>query len=415
MPIEVILPKVDMDMETGTIEAWKVSEGEVVTEGQLLFEIGTSKAVMEVEAPASGIIRRISAKQGETVAVGAPVAWIYGVNEIAEATSLVAGQFPSTPKFAANDAVATSAERTPPALPAGRLRATPLARRMAREQRVDLSSITGTGPRGRIGEADVRTHIAMRSSDSRPLSGPPPAPATSPAPTESGSGGELIRFSSVRRIVARRLTESATSVPHFFVSATIDMGDTLALLRKIAAANALKGHPKPSITAFLAHAVGRILVDHPLLNASVEGEAVRLHAGRHIGIAMDRDGDLVVPVIRDAGKATLAETVSTFEMLRRAVQDRSLKPSQMEGGTFTISNLGMFGVDHFTAIINPPQTGILAVGRIVDIPAAVKGEIVLRPLATFCLSSDHRVVDGVVAARFMADLRQILQNPELLL
>jgi pyruvate dehydrogenase E2 component (dihydrolipoamide acetyltransferase) len=215
--------------------------------------------------------------------------------------------------------------------------------------------------------------------------------------------------------VAQRLTESATRVPHFFVSATIDMSETLAALRKIGDFYTSKGQAKPSMTAFLAHAVGRVLADHPLLNASVEGEVVRLHRARHIGIAMDRDGDLVVPVIRDAGQSPLAETVARFDALKRAVQDRSLKPAQMEGGTFTISNLGMFGVDQFTAIINPPQTGILAVGRTVETPIGVRGEIVLRPCCTFSLSSDHRVVDGVVAARFMADLRRMLENPELLL
>jgi pyruvate dehydrogenase E2 component (dihydrolipoamide acetyltransferase) len=224
-----------------------------------------------------------------------------------------------------------------------------------------------------------------------------------------------VPFSSVRRIVAQRLTESATRVPHFFVSATIDMSETLAALKKIGDLYTMRGQGKPSLTAFLVHALGRVLADHPLLNASVEGEAVRLHGARHIGVAMDRDGDLVVPVIRDAGSSSLAATASSFDTLRRAVQDRSLKPSQMEGGTFTLSNLGMFGVDHFTAILNPPQTGILAVGRTVETPVGVNGAIVLRPCCTFCLSSDHRVVDGVVAARFMADWRRVLENPELLL
>ncbi|MGL5448509.1 MAG: dihydrolipoamide acetyltransferase family protein [Rhabdaerophilum sp.] len=411
MPVEVILPKVDMDMETGTIEAWKVVEGEAVTEGQLIFEIGTSKAVMEVEAPASGIIRRISAKQGETVAVGASVAWIYGVNEAIEAKPLAIGQVTSLPKAAANDAVAPSASHTLPTAYEQGIRATPLARRIAREAGISLADVRGSGPRGRIGEADIRAHLAGRS----PIETSPPeylpSVTKSPAPFLVKPSGELVPFSSVRKIVAQRLTESATSVPHFYLEATIDLSNALSYLKQVGPEIQAKTAQKPSLTAFIAHVVGHVLVDHPLLNASVEGEAVRLHQERHIGIAMDRDGDLVVPVLRGMGSGRFVATVIEFARLRKAVAERSLTPSDMQGGTFTISNLGMFGVDRFTAIINPPQTGILAVGRTVETPVGLHGAVVLRPMANLCLSADHRVVDGVIAARFMSDLRAKLENP----
>lgn len=415
MPIEVILPKVDMDMETGTIEAWKVSEGETVTEGQLIFEIGTSKAVMEVEAPASGIIRRISAKQGETIAVGTPVAWIYGVNEAVEFKTPGTGQSSFAGHAAANDAAAPPVERAVVSPSANTVRATPLARRLAREAGLSLADIKGTGPRGRIGEMDIRALLAERASSSQPSPGLGPAPGTGPVRPPPGSGGELVPFSTVRRIVAQRLTDSATRVPHFYLEAAMDMSASLAFLKHVTPDMAARTGAKPSLTAFIAHVVGRVLADHPLLNASVEGEATRFHAGRHIGIAMDRDGDLVVPVLRHAGAGRLAETIAAFSRLREAVENRSLKPSEMEGGTFTLSNLGMFGVDRFTAIINPPQSGILAIGRTIETPVGVDGQIVLRPMANFCLSADHRIVDGVVAARFMADLRRMLETPELLL
>lgn len=415
MPVEVILPKVDMDMETGTIEAWKVSEGETVTEGQLIFEIGTNKAVMEVEAPASGIIRRISAKQGETIAVGTPVAWIYGVNETVELKTPGAGQSRFAAHAPANDVAAPPVERAVVSPSADAVRATPLARRLAREAGLALADIKGTGPRGRIGEADIRAHLAQSAHSSQPSSGLAPPPVAGPILPPAGSGGELVAFSPVRRIVAQRLTESATRVPHFYLEAAMDMSASLAFLKRVTPALLAQTGFKPSLTAFIAHVVGRVLADHPLLNASVEGEATRFHAERHIGIAMDRAGDLVVPVLRHAGAGRFVETVATFNRLRKAVEGRSLKPSEMEGGTFTLSNLGMFGVDRFTAIINPPQSGILAIGRTVETPVGVDGQIVLRPMANFCLSADHRIVDGIVAARFMTDLRRMLETPELLL
>jgi pyruvate dehydrogenase E2 component (dihydrolipoamide acetyltransferase) len=295
------------------------------------------------------------------------------------------------------------------------VRATPLARRLARERGLSLADIKGTGPRGRIGEADIRAHLAQRTVPSQPSPGVTPAPVAGAVLPPAASDGEHVPFSAVRRIVAQRLTESATRVPHFYLEAAMDMSPSLALMKRVTPALTAQTGAKPSLTAFIAHVVGRVLADHPLLNASVDGEATRFHAGRHIGIAMDRDGDLVVPVLRHAGAGRFAETVAAFQRLREAVENRSLKPSEMEGGTFTLSNLGMFGVDRFTAIINPPQSGILAIGRTIETPVGVGGQIVLRPMANFCLSADHRIVDGVVAARFMADLRRMLETPELLL
>ena len=407
MPVEVILPKVDMDMVSGTIEAWRVAEGDTVHSGQLLFEIGTNKAVMEVDAPASGIIRQISGKIGDVLPVGAVVAWIYAAGEHVVEPVVEAALEPSL-------AIQIDNAKTEPVV-----RATPLARRVARQLNIDLASVSGTGPKGRINESDVQLasahNTAIQSALPDALSSSATVKPDGATTNDALAKGTLQPFSAIRRIVAERLTQSATSVPHFYLTAHIDMSATLALLKRVGPHVLAKAGIKPSLTVFLAHVVGRLLQEHPLLNASFEREGTRLHGSSNIGIAMERDGDLVVPVVRDAGRAHLADTARAFDALRKAVLDRTIKPADLSGGTFTLSNLGMYGVDAFTAIINPPQSAILAVGRTVDTPVGVDGQIVLRPMATFCLSSDHRIVDGVIAARFIADLRNMLEHPEMLI
>ena len=433
MPVEVILPKVDMDMETGSIEAWKVAEGDAVKEGDILFEIGTNKAVMEVEAPASGIIRNLVPASGEPIAVGTPVAWIFQEGEEAGAAAAPSARAPReslTPGEVAQPGGPPSSPVTPPAptpSPQGEgetvartanghpasatsdgIRATPLARRTARLNGIAIDEVTGSGPRGRITEKDVLAHLAKAQT-------PAPAPVAARAPAEAPTEGELVPFGPVRRIIASRLSESMRVAPHFYMTAQMDMSALQALLKRVGPRIEKAVGVKPSLTVLLARVVAGILPRHPVLNASVEGDAARLHAAVNIGIAMERDGDLVVPVLRGAEGKTLAALTRDFGRLREAVASRSIQPADMRGGTFTISNLGMFGVDSFTAIINQPESAILAVGRTVETPVGRNGEIVLRPMATFSLSSDHRIVDGVTAARFMADLREAIECPEVLI
>jgi pyruvate dehydrogenase E2 component (dihydrolipoamide acetyltransferase) len=365
---------------------------------------------MEVEAPASGAIRRIRAETGIAIAVGTPVAWIYldgETQDAAPAAKPVAMPAPQPVAAVANHAgngVAAGA------VPAG-LRATPLARRLARQNGIDLKTIVGTGPRGRIGEADVRSHIAAAAV-------PAPIAVDSAAATCRSAevpADTLKPFSAIRRIVATRLSESMRTAPHFYLTSEIEMSAAQALLRRLAVRYERLGAPKPSLTVLIARIAAGVLGHHPLLNASAEGEATRFHQRIDIGIAMEREGDLVVPVLRDAGTMDMPAMAREFARLREGVAKRSLTPAELGGGTFTISNLGMYGVDSFTAIINPPQGAILAVGRTVEKPVGRDGQIVLRPMANFTLSSDHRIIDGVTAARFMADLREALENPEVLL
>ncbi|MEO5701961.1 MAG: dihydrolipoamide acetyltransferase family protein [Casimicrobiaceae bacterium] len=329
--VEVILPKVDMDMESGVIVAWKVVDGEFVNEGDILFEMETSKSMMEVEAPGTGVIRDLANITGESISVGTTVAWIHPADD-------------------------DSAPLSPDPAPAGI----------------------------------------------------PPLPAVFPPADASSGADHLEPLSPTRRLVAERLSESARTAPHFYVTMQVDM---TALLRSRGAAGNTAA-PKSSITVAIAGIVARTLMNHPRINASLEGDALRRHTAVHIGIAMDRAGDLIVPVLRNAHMRTLAELAQDFARLRDAVDGRTVTPADLRGSTFTISNLGMYGVDAFTAIINPPESAILAIGRATDTPVVRDGAIVIRTVATMSLSSDHRVIDGATAARFMADVRAAIEAPD---
>ena len=377
-----------------------MAPGDRVRKGEILFEIETDKAAMEVESPGSGVIRDLASITGEPIAVGTVVAWIDADAEAGVSSPATADRRPTSPPSvvaAAADDTTRSSQPTPAkpetAAPSDSIRATPLARRAARMFDVNLADVAGSGPAGRIVEKDVVARAG-------------------PAPKSDDAGADrLVPFNPVRRIVAQRLAESARSAPHFFVSAQIDMSALQAALRTPGGQPA-PDRARPSMTVALAYLAGRVLALHPMLNASIEGDAVRLHARVNIGVAIDDQGDLFVPVMHDVPTHTLDELAREFARLRAAVRAREIVPDDMRGGTFTISNLGMYGVDAFTAIINPPESAILAIGRTLDTPVGRDGAIVLRPMATFTLSSDHRIVDGVTAARFVADLREAIEHPE---
>lgn len=408
MRVEVVLPKVDMDMETGIIAAWKVSEGDAVRAGDILFEMETNKSVMEVEAPAAGTIRELAPVTGEPLEVGTRVAWIDTEEEAPTAPGTLpqaesAASLPPKGRDATRDIAqapaappsSTRADGPGKTTDAERgIRATPLARSSARRLGVDLAEVTGSGPKGRIVAADVES---ARSG-------------AGVAPGEVAPG-QVVPFSPIRRIVAAKLAESARTAPHFYMNARIEMGAFMAALRDAAPAIEQACGARPTLTIALAGLLGRLLTVHRGMNASVGENAIHYHDGAHIGIAMDRDGELVVPVLRHADRCSLLDLTREYVRLRDAVRTRSIVPADMRGGTFTLSNLGMYGVDGFTAIINPPESAILAVGRTVETPVGRDGGIFLRPMANFTLSSDHRIIDGVMAARFMADLRKHLENP----
>lgn len=440
MPIEVVLPKVDMDMEDGVIAAWKVAEGAFVRAGDILFEMETNKSVMEVESPGTGTIRGLAGITGDPVAVGSPVAWIdtEAASQSPQADETLVREKTAPARAAGTATAASTAGAVAPdsmgsaESPEGNanpgveprqhgrdttgraeIRATPSARRIARLRDVDLAAVIGSGPRGRIGATDVESHAdgSGVAAARAVMHGIEDLPETLRPGAEEGAAGELVPFSPVRRIVAQRLAESMRTAPHFYLTAQVEMTALLDAIRRLGPGI----EARLGVTVLLVHIVGRLLPQHPLLNASIEGDAARFHPRVHIGVAMDRNGDLVVPVLRDVQARPLADLAKEYSRLRDAVRARTIVPSEMRGGTFTISNLGMVGVDAFTAIINQPESAILAIGRTVDTPVGRDGQIVLRPMATLSLSSDHRIVDGVTAARFMAHLRKAIEDPATLL
>jgi pyruvate dehydrogenase E2 component (dihydrolipoamide acetyltransferase) len=391
MPTDVILPKVDMVMDAGTIVRWYRQENEAVQAGEPLLEIETDKSSIDVESPASGTLVAVSARPGETIPVATRIALILAPGETAPDPG------PQAP-----------APRPRPPDPAPRPRATPAARAIAREHNIDLAALNGSGPNGRVRRDDVlaavqEAELPTPAAGIRPPDREPGPPNARPRPPEDG---ELIPLAGVRRVVAERLTASA-AIPTFVLSVDVDMS----------AANALRERLpyRPSVTAIIARAVAPLLLRHPDLNSSLRPEGLWRHGAAHLGIAMDIDGRLLVPVIRDSQGRGLADIHAELGRLRQAAAGRQLGPAELQGSSFSISNLGMLGVDRFTALINPPEAAILAVGRTVERYVRVGGTPDFRPMLTLTLSVDHRVADGASAARFLGDLRAALEEPYLML
>jgi pyruvate dehydrogenase E2 component (dihydrolipoamide acetyltransferase) len=424
MPTDVILPKVDMVMESGTIVRWYHAEGETVAAGEPLLEIETDKSTIDVEAPASGALAAISAHPGDTVPVAARIALILAPGET---TPTPHGAPAPTPhggglqpaSRAPTNAPGFSPERFSPDRP----RASPVARALARNHGLDLWQIAGSGPQGRVVKDDVLKQLE-RQATAQPAGGaaiaaPTAIPATSgvsahvPAPTpvppngaQPHIGGSLIPLSGVRRVIAERLAVSA-NIPSFTISIDVTMSEALALRERLPY--------RPSITAIIARAVAPILMRHPDLNSSFHPEGIWRHNAVHLGIALDNAGRLLVPVIRDADRLSLRELHTALGTLRERAAAHKLGPAELQGSTFSLSNLGMFGVDTFTALINPPEAAILAVGRTAERWVGDGPTPERRPMLTLTISVDHRVADGATAARFLAELRAALEEPYLLL
>jgi pyruvate dehydrogenase E2 component (dihydrolipoamide acetyltransferase) len=394
MPFSVVMPALEMAQETGKLLAWRKKEGDRVAKGEPLVEIETDKAVVEVEAPADGILAGIKAPEGAEVPVGRTIAWIVAPGEVApsepESVTLAAR--------AGSHARAESAEPPatvtgqPRALPAG-AKISPKARRLAKELGVDLATLCGSGAEGEILASDVQA-----------------AAAPEPAAAQRQSANVEVP-SSLGRIMAERTAQSWTTVPHFFVSRDIDAG-ALNQYRDRTVAGFERTHQvRITHTDLLVAIVARVLMKHPRLNASWTEQGVRHHAHVHMGIAIAVNDGVVAAVIRDAHTAELADIALQRGALAERARTGRLKPADISDATFTISNLGMYQVDQFTAIITPPQAAILAVGGIADRVVVVEGKPAVRPRMTLTLSCDHRVADGARAALFLKDLAKALQEP----
>jgi len=392
---EVILPRLGQGMESGTIVRWLKSEGEPVEKGEPLFELDTDKVTQEVEAEAAGVLLKIAVAEGE-VPVGQTVAFIGNEGE-------------DVPEVAAAEAPAQQAEPKeepqpePEARPAeptattnGRVKASPLARRLARERGIDLATVHGTGPEGRIVAEDVE----------RAEAGAPPAPVALPA-----GQAERVPLTNIRKTIARRLTE-AWQIPVFQLQTSADMTRVNALVARLRERDA---DVRVTVTDVLTKICAQALMRHREVNAEWTDDAILLHPSANVGLAVAAPQGLVVPVIRSAERLSLTEIAGRRSDLVGRARENKLRAEDLEGGTFTISNLGMYAVERFTAVLNPPQAAIVAVGATEDRVVPAGGETVVRPMVTLTGTFDHRAVDGAPAAAFLQTLKESLEDPGLAL
>jgi pyruvate dehydrogenase E2 component (dihydrolipoamide acetyltransferase) len=407
MATEVKLPRLGQGMEAGTIVKWLKSEGEQVAKGEPLYELDTDKVTQEVEAEASGVLIKIAVSEGE-VEVGKTIAFIGEEGEKVEAPAeeRADGDAPREVREARERAKAEPEQeevRTKIAEPAradGRVKASPLARRIARERGIDLTAVTGTGPEGRVVAEDVERAAAAP---------PPAAPAAPPGAEEA----ELVKLSSMRRTIARRMTE-AWQAPAFQLEVSVDMTVALALRARL---KELAGdQPAPTISDVLTKLTAAALMRHRDVNATWAEDAVELHPNANIGIAVALpEGGLVVPVIHGCERLSIAEIAAARAEVVGRAREGKLRQDDLEGGTFTISNLGMYGMERFTAVLNPPQAAILAVGAVEERAAVADGAIVAQPRLDLVLTCDHRSLTGATAAEFLATLKELLEEPALAL
>lgn len=392
------MPALGVAQETGILVNWLKAEGESVAKGEPIMEVETDKATVEVESPASGVLANVSAAPGETIPVGQMMAIILAPGESSAGRS---ESPPSQPRAEVSPAASVRTSSTAPAVSPppstserpGRIAASPAARRIAREKGIELASLKASGPGGNIIAEDV-----LRAAEKQ-------APKAAP-----GAIGEqrTVPLTPMRRIVGQRMTQSKQSAPHFYVNMDVDM----SAVSKIRAQWKETGEKViPSINDFILRACAQTLKNFPSMNATYTDQGIQLLSDINIGMAVALEEGLVVPVIRNTDRLTLEQLARTSRELIEKAQKKKLLPLDYEGGTFTVSNLGMFGVESFVAIINPPQCAILAAGQVAPRVVPDSEGIAIRSMMTLTLSADHRIVDGAIAARFLQEVKRLLENP----
>jgi pyruvate dehydrogenase E2 component (dihydrolipoamide acetyltransferase) len=399
MPVEVFIHKMTDHMESGRIVQWLVKEGERVEQHQVIMEVETDKAVAELESPASGILKGIrpGAVEGAQVPVGETLAFIAQPSEEVP----VLPPLTSASAQPTGEAAVTQAEAVSP-----QVRATPSARRVARELDIDLSLVRGTGPDGRISEEDVRALAAARGAAP---AGEPTMAVTSPEPVE------WVDLTPVQRLTAQRMVQSIQTAPQFALTVSADMTNALQLREALIDQIVLGTGERLSITSLLVKIVAAALKHHPRANASFEAGRVKLHKRVNVAVAVGTREGLVVPVIKEADQKSLVQIARELQSFQEKARQMRFSADDLSGGTFTISNLGMYGVDHFNAIVNPPQSVILAVGRVIKTPVALPdNKVTLRPMMNLTVTVDHRAMDGVQAAKFLAEIKERLEKLDLL-
>ncbi len=440
MITKVVLAKLSPTMEEGTIVRWAKQEGDAVKVGDVLAEIETDKANMEMEALAAGVLRKILVPAGGKAPTGTLIGVIADPGDDIAPVLAQAGPAPAPkPKSVAPAAPTPPAPQAPPATapaaptpptvaiampaaeppePTRRVKASPLARAMATQRNIPLHTVAGTGPGGRVVKRDIDAYVTGALGIPVPTAEPVGAPrlaapagiarpaAAAPAPPAVVPGQE-IPLSSMRRTIAKRLVESKFSAPHFYLSMEVDMGPAVELREQLQRGE----NVKISVNDLVVKACAKSLARFPLVNASWAGDKIVTHAAVHVGVAVAVPDGLITPVVRDADRKSVLEVSREVRDLATRARDKKLRPDEYTGSTFTISNLGMYDVSQFTAIINPPESAILAVGTVRK-EAVVAGEAIrIGHRMTLTLSCDHRVVDGALGAQFLGEVRRLLENP----
>jgi len=393
MVTEVIMPKMGQTMEKGKIIKWLKKEGEVIQKGEPLLEVETDKTVIEVESRGTGILRKIVAQEEEEAPIGTIIGYITKEEEplpkeIEQKTEAIAEKplkIVHEPAKTVEEIGATE-----------RVKASPLAKKLAEEMGININKVTGTGPGGRITREDVLAFAAKKPS----------------VVTEEVAEFQVVPMTSMRKAIAAKMVQSKTHVPHFYVSTQVDMTEAVKLRETLLPTYEAEAGVRLSFTHMLVKAVALALVEYPRLNSTFEDEIIRQWKNINIGVAVSLDDGLIVPVLRKANELSLKEiAVRTTELVTKA-RDKKLREEEFLGGTFTVSNMGQFDVDSFVAIINVPETAILATGSINDKATIVNGGIVARKMMNVTLSADHRVVDGAYAAKFLQKVKTLLETPK---
>lgn len=437
MSTNVTMPSMGFDMTEGKVSRWLKNIGDPVTRNETIGEIETEKATVDLIAPVDGVFTQILVQPGETVAVNTPIAVIGAQGEVAAAPAAAPAAEPAsaqaeTPSAAsqasalpapvksagaAADVQSAPATRTGNGDADGRIKASPVARNMAKAEGIDLGTVTGSGPNGRIIERDVAAAIQARGGVKGAVVPAAPAPVAKPAPGPAApiatpaklATGEQ-PLSKMRQVIARRLVESKSTIPHYYLTMEIFMDDAMKLREQL---NALVTNDaeKLSVNDLVVAAVAQTLRKFPNVNGYFKGDRIELHDSINVGIAVSVEDGLLTPVLNNADQKSLKQiAVETKELSARARANK-MQPQDLGPGTFTVSNLGMFGIEEFSAIINPPESGILAVGAVRKAAVVIDDQIQIARVMKVTLSSDHRIVDGALGAKFLQDLKKLLENP----
>lgn len=411
----IVMPKLGFDMREGVLNSWLKQVGDTVEKGEVVAEIESDKATLELEAQVAGTLLHIMHNAGDVVPVGANMAIVGAAGEdIGDLVGETGGYGAPVPAAAqaqsggtpaatveAPTAAAVASEAGNGEYPGG-VKATPVARRIAGEKGIALQNVRGTGPDGRIRKADVEAYLAQPAAAAK-------ATPVAPTPVVAGPDTTEVELTRLRQAIARRMVESKTTIPHFYVTSDIDMAGALALRKQINAT--LPEDQKITVNDFVVKAAALALRDFPKLNASFAGDKLIMHTRINVGSAVAVEGGLLTVVQKDTDTSTLSKVAADNKAMIERARSGKIRPEDVEGGTFTVSNLGAFDVDHFIAIINPPEAAILAVGSAAEVPVVVDGQLGIGTRMKATISVDHRVSDGVEAARYLQTFKALLENP----